>query len=347
MRRAAATDERDRLRDFARAATDGSWEVDAALRIVALTDGAASIGSQPYMFLVGQPVTALGRLLDGPGGEPPILRAQRERTAFRGQLLEAQAGRYRLDGAPFFENGEFKGLRGIARRADGAPSDLSSERLVAAMSHELRTPLTAIIGFAEAMALGTQGPLQPHYVDYAHDIAAAGRHLMAMLDDLLDVSPETSGEARPDMAPFDIVEAIDQAKSMVALRAAARGIGIEGPAAKQRVRALADRRRTLQILVNLLTNAVKFTPEGGHVAIDVETDGVEVSVTVADTGPGIAAGDRERVFGKFARGAGVEAEGTGLGLHISRELARRMNGDLQLDDAPAPGARFTLSLPAA
>jgi signal transduction histidine kinase len=345
--RAPPADARDRLRDFARAATDWSWEVDADLRIVALSEGAAAIASQPYMFMIGEPLAALGRLAEGPDGELPIRRAQREQSSVRAQLLDAGGQRYRLDGAPLFDGGRFSGFRGVARLADGAPAELSSERLVATMSHELRTPLTAIIGFAEAMTLGTHGPLQPHYVDYARDIAAAGRHLMSMLDDLLDVAPEVAEEARLEVAPFDMVGALDQAKSMIALRAASRRIAIEGPLEPGPLQVLADRRRVLQILVNLLTNAVKFTPEGGRVAIDLGSDGTLATVTIADTGPGIAPGDRERVFGKFARGDGVEAEGSGLGLHISRELARRMNGELRLDSAPAPGARFTLELPAA
>ena len=344
--RAPTTDARDRLRDFARAATDWSWEVDAELRIVALSEGAAAIASQPYMFMIGEPLEALGRLIEEPGGELPIRRAQRERGAVRAQLLDAKGRRYRLDGAPLFDGTRFRGFRGVARLADGAPAELSSERLVASMSHELRTPLTAIIGFAEAMALGTHGPLQDHYVDYARDIAAAGRHLMSMLDDLLDVAPEAD-TARLETAPFDLAGAVEQAKSMIALRAAARGIAIEGPLEPGPLPVLADRRRVLQILVNLLTNAVKFTPEGGRVAIDVGAEGAVATVTVADTGPGIATAERERIFGKFARGAGVEAEGSGLGLHISRELARRMSGDLRLESGPAPGARFTLELPAA
>lgn len=339
-------DERDRLRDFARAATDGAWEVDAALRIVSLSDGAAAIANEPYMFLVGQPITALGRLVDGPSGEPPLIRAQREQAPFRGQLLETEGRRYCLDGMPVVEDGSLKGFRGVVRQAEGAPSELSSERLVASMSHELRTPLTAIIGFAEAMAVGTHGPLSPHYTDYARDIAAAGRHLLSMLEDLLDVAPE-SDDGGLTLVPFDLVDVVEQAKSMIALRAGARGMTVEGPFAAAPVRAIADRRRVLQILVNLLTNAVKFTPDGGAVAIDIATDGEVAMVSVSDTGPGVAAADRERIFGKFARGTGVEAEGSGLGLHISRELARVMNGDLRLESTTVPGSRFTLSLPAA
>lgn len=342
----APVNARGRLRDFERAGADWSWQVDSELSIVALSDGAIAATGQPPLLLAGEPLMALGKLIEGAGGEPPILRARREASPFRGQMIETAAGLYCLDGAPVFADGVFAGFRGLGRAADVSAGEFSSERFVAAMSHELRTPLTAIIGFAEAMALGTHGPLQPHYEDYARDIASAGRHLMAMLDDLLDVSPEAGGNGL-DRIAFDLVEAADQAKAMVALRAAARRIPIDGPAARSRAAVLADRRRVLQILVNLLTNAVKFTPEGGSVQLAVERTEAAIRLIVDDTGPGIAPADRERLFGKFARGDDVEAEGSGLGLHISRELARQMAGDLSLEAAPTGGARFVLTLPGA
>ncbi len=340
-------DSRDRVRDFARTGADWTWRVDADLRIVDLSDGVvAMVGEMPAAF-VGQPLGMLGRLRDGPGGEPPIVRARREGAAFRGQLIETVAGLQALDGAPIVANGALVGFRGFGRAVEGAASELTSERFVAAMSHELRTPLTAIIGFAEAMALGTHGPLQPHYEDYARDIASAGRHLMSMLEDLLDLSPAAADAARLDRVAFDLAEVLEQARTMVDLRAAARRISLDSALRRPQLAVVADRRRVLQILVNLLTNAVKFTPEGGRVRLGVDEGPGGVRVTVDDTGPGVADADRERIFGKFARGDGVEAEGSGLGLHISRDLARRMNGDLSLEAAPTGGARFVLTLPAA
>lgn len=340
-------DARDRLRDFARAGADWTWRVDADLCIVELSDGVVATLGQAPLTLVGQPLGALGRLLDGPGGEAPILRAHREATAFRGQLVETSGGLQSLDGAPVLANGLFAGFRGFGRAAEASAAQLSSERFVAAMSHELRTPLTAIIGFAEAMALGTHGPLQPHYEDYARDIASAGRHLMSMLEDLLDGAPAKAEPARLDRVAFDLAEVLEQARTMVDLRAAARRISLDSAPRRPQLAVVADRRRVLQILVNLLTNAVKFTPEGGRVRLGVDAGPSGVRVTVDDTGPGVADADRERIFGKFARGDGVEAEGSGLGLHISRDLARRMAGDLSLEAAPTGGARFVLTLPAA
>lgn len=340
-------DERDRLRDFARAGADWSWRVDAQLRLVELSEGVVTATGQASILLVGEPLSKLGRLLDGPGGEPAIMRARREGSPFRGQLVETVAGLHCLDGQPFFSDGQFAGFRGFGRVADGPTSDLRSERFVAAMSHELRTPLTAIIGFAEAMALGTHGPLQAHYEEYARDIASAGRHLMSMLEDLLDVSLKSADASRLECVPCDLGEVVEQARAMIVLRAAARRIRLEGPASRRGMVALVDRRGALQILVNLLTNAVKFTPEGGQVRLAVDRDGRMVRVIVDDTGPGIVPADRERIFGKYARGDGVEAEGSGLGLHISRELAQRMSGNLSCETAASGGARFVLLLPSA
>jgi signal transduction histidine kinase len=335
--------ERNRLRDFTRAAADWAWEVDADLRIVALSENAGAIANQPYMFMIGQPLGSLGRLLNGPGGEPPIDRARREATAFRGQLLDAGGqGLYRLTGSPLLgDDGELRGFRGLASLSDRRAA--SNERLVAAMGGELRAPLDAIIGSAEAMARETHGPLPPHYADYARDIAAAGRHLLALLGDLLE---RQSGDEAIAAERFELREVAEQAMALVALRAAAKGIAVGLSEPGRSLPARADRRRVLQILVNLLTNAVKFTPEGGRIDIELVRVGVDrVGARIRDTGPGIAVADQERVFAKFARLPGAE-EGSGLGLHISRELARRMNGDLLLESAPGEGACFTLVLPA-
>jgi signal transduction histidine kinase len=341
------TDAADRHRDFARAGADWTWCVDADLRIADVSDGIVLAVGRAPTTLVGQPLSVLGRLLDGPGGEPPIVRASRDSAPFRGQLMETSQGLHCLDGTPIIADGVLAGFRGFGRAARSTAPELTSDRFVAAMSHELRTPLTAIIGFAEAMALGTHGPLHPHYEDYARDIASAGRHLMSMLEDLLDGSPATAEPARLDRVAFDLAEVLEQARTMVDLRAAARRISLDSALQRPQLAVLADRRRVLQILVNLLTNAVKFTPEGGRVRLGVERSAAGVRITVDDTGPGVADADRERIFGKFARGDGVEAEGSGLGLHISRDLARRMNGDLSVDAAPTGGARFVLTLPAA
>ncbi len=233
----------------------------------------------------------------------------------------------------------------------------AKDEFLAAMSHELRTPLNAIIGFAETMELEVFGALDPHYVSYAKDIRGAGQHLLGLINDVLDVSVIESGEISlsRDVTPID--KLIVQARALIALRADGKKQDISQVAAPAGWSVLADERRVLQIFVNLLTNAVKFTPDNGRIGVDVRRSaargqsGDMVEISVWDTGPGIAPEHHEKVFEKFQQVGGSsysgKPEGTGLGLHISRELARLMGGDIELASAPGAGARFTLLLPAA
>jgi signal transduction histidine kinase len=228
----------------------------------------------------------------------------------------------------------------------------AKNEFLAAMSHELRTPLNAIIGFAEAMEMEVFGVLGERYIGYAHDIRQAGLHLLGLINDVLDVSVIETGDVPMQRQPLLLADLVARARSLVALRAKGRNLNLDAVEAPADIRLLADERRTVQILVNLLNNAVKFTPEGGQIGVEVAPDQAGmIAVTIRDTGPGIAAADHERVFEKFQqlvdetwRG---KPEGTGLGLHISRELARLMGGDLTLESALGQGARFTLTLPAA
>ncbi|MGK2285883.1 PAS domain-containing sensor histidine kinase [Pedomonas sp. V897] len=230
----------------------------------------------------------------------------------------------------------------------------AKNEFLASMSHELRTPLNAIIGFAEAMQMQVFGELQPHYIAYANDIVTAGYHLLGLINDVLDVSVIESGEVTLTQEEISLAPLVDQARSLIVLRAEAKSIDLSAVRCDPSVRVVADERRTLQILVNLLTNAVKFTPEGGRIGLEVSIrPGAKpmVAFTVWDTGTGIAPENHERVFEKFQQCAGGaytgKPEGTGLGLHISRRLARLMGGDILLDSALGEGARFTVLLPAA
>jgi signal transduction histidine kinase len=228
----------------------------------------------------------------------------------------------------------------------------AKNEFLAAMSHELRTPLNAIIGFAEAMELEVFGELGPRYIAYAHDIRGAGQHLLGLINDVLDVSVIESGEIQMHREPLDVARLVDAARALIALRAEAKSIDLSDARVEADQLIFADERRVMQILVNLLTNAVKFTPEGGQIGVSVAAASMgQIAITISDSGPGIAEADHERVFEKFQqlvdetyRG---KPEGTGLGLHISRELARLMSGDIRLRSAAGQGAHFIVTLPAA
>ena len=298
---------------------------------------------------------------------------------------------FHLAGVPVFDDaGAFRGYRGVGmdvtrtylmeeqtrsahRNLEDALAELTKKNtaldvaseqarlaleakneFLASMSHELRTPLNAIIGFAEAMQMQVFGDLQPHYVAYANDIVTAGYHLLGLINDVLDVSVIESGELTLTLEGMSLAPLVDQARSLLLLRAEAKSIDLSAVRCDPSVRVMADERRALQILVNLLTNAVKFTPEGGRIGLDVaHMPGTTpmVAFTVWDTGTGIAPENHERVFEKFQQCVGDtytgKPEGTGLGLHISRRLARLMGGDISLDSKVGLGARFTVLLPAA
>jgi PAS domain S-box-containing protein len=262
--------------------------------------------------------------------------ARRTRNSLEGALTELQRKNIALDMA-----------------SSQTKSALNAKNeFLAAMSHELRTPLNAIIGFAEAMELQVFGELGPRYIAYAHDIRGAGQHLLGLINDVLDVSVIESGEIQMHREPLVVARLVDAARALITLRAEAKSIDLSDARVETGQLVFADERRVMQILVNLLTNAVKFTPEGGRIGVSVAAAPMgQIAITISDSGPGIADADHERVFEKFQqlvdetyRG---KPEGTGLGLHISRELARLMSGDIRLRSKAGQGAHFVVTLPAA
>ncbi|TNE63669.1 MAG: PAS domain-containing sensor histidine kinase [Alphaproteobacteria bacterium] len=229
----------------------------------------------------------------------------------------------------------------------------AKNEFLAAMSHELRTPLNAIIGFAEAFEHQTFGPLDTTYMSYATDIRKSGQHLLGLINDILDVAVIESGGLSLQTDDLPLGQIINKAVHMNMDAARKKQLVTDALQVSTDLNVRADDRRTTQILVNLLSNAIKFTPEGGRIGIEVEqlADKGQVAVTVWDTGIGISEEHQARVFDKFHQVTehiySRKQEGTGLGLHISRELARRMKGDLTLLSAEGEGSRFTVCLPLA
>lgn len=242
--------------------------------------------------------------------------------------------------------GAERAARQAQARADAA--SLAKSRFLAGTSHELRQPLNAILGFAEVMQHQMLGPMETHYRDYAGHIAAAGGHLLAVINDLLDLSKVEAGEMTLESAPIPLGEVFDHGRRMFAGRAEARRITLE--ADDGGLWALADRRRLDQILINLLSNALKFTPEGGRVDMAAAPEGpARVRLTVSDSGPGIAPRDLARVmqpYGQTAEGRRRD-DSTGLGLPLARALAEAMGGTLDLASRLGAGTTAILILPAA
>lgn len=350
----------EREADFERAAADWTFETDEMLGLTHISAGAASLwlGAGD---LTGRRLTKLFRFRESGDGGLPILSALAERGRFDAQLAELPGGaRFLLSGVPLIDGmGRFAGFRGSASRlegeaavepqaleltrADEADSAAFGERL----DDALRTPLNHIVAAAELLRAQDDGPLRREYAAYAGDIASAGRHLLAMVDDLVDLQAIERSDFRPETDRIDLADIARRAAGLLSVRAAEREVRIDKPGEGDSLPAIGEFRRVLQIMMNLLVNAIRYSPEGGMVWIRFERDGDIASVTVADLGKGIAADDQARIFDKFERVDPNEPGGTGLGLYIARRLARAMGGDLVVDSAPGQGARFTLTLPAA
>jgi len=240
----------------------------------------------------------------------------------------------------------------LARARDAAlTADRSKSMFLAAMSHELRTPLNAIIGFSEVMARQLYGPIgHEKYRDYASDIRASGDHLLALIDDVLDLSRVEAGKLALRREPLGVVEQITSCCRLIQGRADDSGISLRLDDADQaEATILGDRVRFRQILLNLLTNAVKFTDRGGTVRIGVDLSGPRsVVIRISDTGIGMSEQDLERVLRPFERGdvrTSRPTEGAGLGLALSRALVREHDGTLHIASAAGRGTTVTLSFP--
>lgn len=210
----------------------------------------------------------------------------------------------------------------------------------------LRQPIARIVANAETIRTRLAGPLPDAYAEYAAEIANAGRLLLGLLDDLSDLEVVEADEFATSPDPIDLAEVARQAVGILNVRAREKDIVVEAPQAGEQLPALAEFRRVLQILINLVGNAIRYSPAGSRVWIELERGEGVARVIVADHGPGLSSEDQQVVFGKFERLGRSGDGGSGLGLYISRRLARAMDGELSVQSEPGQGARFILDLPA-
>ncbi|AJP71831.1 sensor histidine kinase [Sphingomonas hengshuiensis] len=355
--------ESDRDGDFFRSSADWLWETDASLRITFLSIEAGARYGFDSSAMLGQPLTRLFSLAHDDAGNLPILTAVAAQTRFDRQQAELRGtGRMvRLGATPRTDaGGRFAGFVGAAHMLDPTPPPPKIDAPVPApaapfggfpnsfsqrLDRALRGPLGKIIANADSINAQTEGPLKPDYAEYAGDIANAGRHLLGLVDDLVDLQAIERDDFTTSAEPIDLADVARRAGGLLAVRAAQGEVRIDKPAMDETVPVTGEFRRALQVLVNLIGNAVRYSPQGGMVWIRLERDGDMGCVIVADQGKGIAPEDQQRIFEKFGRVDPNEPGGSGLGLYIARRLARAMGGDLTVDSALGMGARFVFTLP--
>lgn len=320
-----------------------SWQADAELRLTSVSaDLAEWMGANPA-DAVGQPLTRFLRLEENDEGLMPLLTGLATRAAFAGQVASTKSGggpRLLLSGEPIEDgNGMFAGFRGRAAPGHGTLPEPANESGVhsidPALDQALRSPLARIIAAAEGIVERADGPLRSDYATYAGDIAAAAQHLLAVIRSMVDQPADAT-------AVVDLAALAAETIALVQPQADEKKVTlvVRGEAA---IQVRGDRRGVIQILVNLLGNAVRHSPEGGTVTFDLVKSPAMGEASIADQGKGIAEEDQERIFEKFER---LEnGGGAGLGLAIARRLARSMGGDVSLKSAPGDGACFTLALP--
>jgi GAF domain-containing protein/anti-sigma regulatory factor (Ser/Thr protein kinase) len=215
---------------------------------------------------------------------------------------------------------------------------------LANMSHELRTPLNAIIGFSEVLLEKYFGEINAKQEEYLRDVLTSGQHLLSLINDILDLSKVEAGRMELDLSTFALQPVLESGLVMVKERAQRNGVGLGLDVAAAVGRVEGDERKVKQVVFNLLSNAVKFTPSGGRIDVRAWRDG-EVHVAVRDTGVGIAPEEQARIFEEFGQARHRAAEGTGLGLTLTKRFVELHGGRIWVESAPGHGSTFTFTLP--
>jgi two-component system, NtrC family, sensor kinase len=221
------------------------------------------------------------------------------------------------------------------------------DEFLASMSHELRTPLNAVIGFSEVLLERMFGDVNEKQEEYLNDILASGRHLLSLINDILDLTKIEAGRMELDLEDFDVSVAIDNALVLIRERATRKGLSLDWTTGAKLGTIRGDQRKFKQILLNLMSNALKFTLEGGRIELRATRRNGDIEVSVSDTGVGIAVEDHRAVFEEFRQvGDAVQRrEGTGLGLALSRKFVELHGGRMWLESELGKGSTFTFTLP--
>lgn len=243
----------------------------------------------------------------------------------------------------------------LEARRQAEESNAAKAKFLSMMSHDLRSPLTTIYGNADLLAKGVLGTLSDEQTEAVHSIYEACRMQMTMVNDLLDFARMESGRVQVQADVVVVSEAVSRAESLLHVQVSEAGLHLDTTGCSPEVSAIADPDRLQQILLNLMTNAVKFTPPGGRITVKCVSSGDRTRIDVCDTGVGITSEDLQRIFSPFVQlenSAASSADrsparGVGLGLAICRDLARAMKGEVTAESTLGVGSCFTIELPAA
>ncbi|HEX3700921.1 MAG TPA: HAMP domain-containing sensor histidine kinase [Phenylobacterium sp.] len=299
-------------------AADERPQVDAALQR-AVSEGSAEIAFTPAHDAHGWCVLSLRRM-----NSIRIAAALRDARPQRARETELEQARLAADS-----------------------QNAGKSRFLANMSHELRTPLNAIMGFSDIMRQRLFGPISDRYADYADLIHDAGAHLLELINDILDMSKIEAERFELARETFDAREAVSAVIRLMRGQAERAGVQLRGILPSEPLEVDADRRAIKQIALNLVSNALKFTPRNGSVTLTVQAFDEALEIIVSDTGVGIAAGDLERLGQPFeqAGDADQRAAGSGLGLSLVRAFARLHGGDMSLESSIGEGTTATVRMP--
>jgi len=360
-----------RFRDYAEIASDWFWETDTAYRLTFMSQGPSGIaemGASP----IGKTSWEISADADDERAKWDAHRAVLDaREPFRDLVIKWSDGRggFRFvsaNGVPFTDaNGRFAGYRGIARdvtdqvmtnrtlieaKEQAEIASKAKSEFLANMSHELRTPLNAVIGFADFIDQEPLGPLgNPRYRDYVRDIGRSGKHLLDIINDMLDVARIEAGKAVIDEHEFRLEQVIDEVVKIMSRQIERAQLTLDLALDPAAPRLRADPRAMRQILLNLLSNAVKFTPEGGHIVISLRRDpGRGLTLAVRDTGIGIAPDDVPKLMKPFAQLDNVykrKYHGAGLGLTLVRSFTELHGGTVAIESVPGRGTTVSVTLP--
>lgn len=238
------------------------------------------------------------------------------------------------------------------RRREAEAANKAKSNFLANMSHELRTPLNAIIGFSDIMVRGMAGPLAETQKEYLSDILISGRHLLSLINDILDLARIEAGKMECELSEFNLADLVERSLVLFREKVSKHGILLGVAAEPEMPPVHGDEMKIKQVIVNLLSNAVKFTPDGGSVTIRTRTlneGGVAYAeIAVADTGIGIAPADQQRLFQPFVQvdpHLTKKYEGTGLGLALCKHFVELHHGDIAVESRPGQGSTFTVKIP--